>query len=180
MSGAAIQRRSAVLEVRAKGRRLEGYAALFGVRANIAGVEEEIRAGAFASAVTPGQDVLALVDHDPARLLARTRSGTLRLSQDTRGLAFDLDVPDTSEGRDVLALAERGDLGGMSFGFTVPKGGESRANRVRLLEAVTLHEISVVKAWPAYEGTSISARALAGERHAMRLDHARRFLEALS
>ena len=41
-------------------------------------------------------DVLALVDHDPSRVLARTRSGNLRLAEDKRGLAFDLDVPDTS------------------------------------------------------------------------------------
>ena len=50
-------------------------------------------------------------------MLARTKSGTLRLSEDSRGLAFDLDIPDTQAGRDILALAERGDIGGASFGF---------------------------------------------------------------
>jgi uncharacterized protein len=52
-------------------------------------------------------------------VLARTRSGTLRLAEDSKGLAFDLDVPNTSFGRDVLELAERGDIGGASFAFTV-------------------------------------------------------------
>lgn len=179
MMGLAPERRSAPIEVRARGRRLEGYAALFGVRARIGTTEEEIRQGAFTGALSSGRDVLALVDHEPGRLLARTRSKTLRLSQDSTGLAFDLDVPDTSEGRDVLALAERGDLGGMSFGFTVAPGGESRANGVRSLEALTLHEISVVKAWPAYDGTIVQARSLAGA-NAMRLAHARRYLEALA
>lgn len=179
MTGLAPERRSAPIEVRARGRRLEGYAALFGVRARIGSTDEEIRQGAFTGALSSGRDVLALVDHDPSRLLARTRSKTLRLSQDSTGLAFDLDVPDTTEGRDVLALAERGDLGGMSFGFTVAPGGENRANGVRQLEAVTLHEISVVQAWPAYDGTIIAARSQEGVA-AMRLAHARRYLEALA
>lgn len=168
----APEQRSVALEVRAKGRRLEGHAALFGVRARIGTVDEEIRAGAFTGSLRSGRDVLALVDHDPRRLLARTRSGTLRLSEDSRGLAFDLDVPDTGDGRDVLALAERSDLGGMSFGFTVAPGGETRQGGVRQLQSVTLHEISVVKALPAYEGTSVQARSV----RTLRLDHARRAL----
>ena len=63
--------------------------------------------------------------HDPSRLLARTKSGTLRLEEDSKGLRFELDLPDTTEGRDLLALAERGDIGGMKgdigkflYGFT--------------------------------------------------------------
>jgi Escherichia/Staphylococcus phage prohead protease len=105
-------------------------------------------------------DILALVDHDPHRVLARTRSGTLRLSQDARGLAFDLDVPDTQAGQDVLALAERNDLGGMSFGFSALD--EHLDGNQRELRAVDLFEISVVSAFPAYEGTVINARAKAG------------------
>ncbi|WP_020187870.1 HK97 family phage prohead protease [Methylopila sp. 73B] len=154
------ERRSAAIEVRAKGRRLEGYAALFDAPAQIGGrFTETIRAGAFAGSL--GRDVLALVDHDPGRVLARTRSGTLKLSEDSRGLAFGLDVPETQAGRDVLALAERGDLGGMSFGFSVPEGGDAWRGEERELRAVTLHEISVVLAWPAYDGTTIHARSAA-------------------
>lgn len=151
--------RSIGAEIRAKGRRLEGYAALYGVEARIdAGMVETIAKGAFTATLKNRADILALVDHDPARVLARTRSGTLRLSEDSRGLAFDLDVPDTQAGRDVLALAERGDLGGMSFGFTATDdvmNGERRE-----LRAVELFEVSVVAAWPAYDGTSVQARML--------------------
>lgn len=174
----APERRSAPLEVRVAGRKLEGYAALYGVEARIGGVRETIRRGAFTRSIKSGRDVLALVDHDASRVLARTRSGTLRLAEDTRGLAFDLDVPETAAGRDVLALAARGDLGGMSFGFTVPRGGETRDGEVRALEAVTLHEISVVQAWPAYDGTTVQARH-AREPFTLRLEHARRYLEAM-
>lgn len=154
-----IERRGASAEIRAKGRRLEGYAATFASSADIGGrFVETIAPGAFSGSLRSRADVLALVDHDPGRVLARTRSGTLRLSEDSRGLAFDLDLPDTQVGRDVLALAERGDLGGMSFGFTALD--EQRDGNRRELRAVQLHEISVVLAWPAYDGTVIQARSL--------------------
>lgn len=154
-----FERRGYAVEIRAKGRRLEGYAATFSSSANIGGrFIETIAPGAFAGSLRSKADVLALVDHDPGRVLARTRSGTLRLAEDSRGLAFDLDLPETAAGRDVLALAERGDLGGMSFGFTALD--ERRDGDRRELLAVELHEISVVQAWPAYEGTVIQARAL--------------------
>lgn len=154
---AASERRGFATDVRAAGRRLTGYAATFGTEARIGGrFTEVIMPGAFAESLRASTDVLALMDHDPSRILARTRSGTLTLSEDERGLAFDLSVPDTQTGRDVLALAERGDLGGMSFGFSVRD--DSMTGDRRELRAVDLHEISVVSAWPAYEGTVVDAR----------------------
>jgi len=160
-------------EVRAAGRRLEGHAAVFDQEASLPGFREVIRHGAFRRSLKGG-DIVALVDHDRTRLLARTKTGSLRLEEDTRGLAFSLDVPDTQAGRDVLALAERGDLGGMSFGFTVPKGGEKFDGERRELTEIDLREISVVAAWPAYEGTSVSARS-----KQPRLARLGRFLETI-
>ena len=154
----------AAVELRASGRKLEGMAANYGIPAKIGGFTETIRAGAFRASLAAGADILALVDHDPGRLLARTSSGTLRLSEDSRGLAFSLDVPDTQLGRDVLTMAERGDLGGMSFGFRV-KDEAWPARDTRELRAVELIEISIVHAHPAYSQTSISARARTMGRH---------------
>lgn len=151
----------AAAEVRAAGRQLVGYAARFSVPATIGSFTETIKPGAFrASLANPGADVLALVDHDPARLLARTKSGTLRLTEDGVGLAFTLDVPDTQLGRDTLALAQRGDLGGCSFGFRVVQEAWGMGDTRTLIE-VSLVEISIVQAWPAYDQTSVSARARA-------------------
>jgi hypothetical protein len=48
-----------------------------------------------------------MVDHDRSKVLARTRSGNLKLSEDSTGLAFEVSLPDTSLARDVLVLAER-------------------------------------------------------------------------
>lgn len=153
-----LEKRAAV-EVRAEGRKLTGYAATFGTEARIADFIEVIAPGAFQRSLATGTDILALADHDPKRVLARTKSGTLRLQEDERGLRFEIDVPDTTAGRDILALAARSDLGGMSFGFSVDPDGEEWRGDKRTLRAVKLHEISVVSAFPAYEGTSVSARA---------------------
>ena len=161
----AVERRS-FFEVRANGRRLEGYAATFGSEARMGSFVETIAPGAFRSALAG--DVLALLDHDTGKVLGRTRSGTLRLTEDSRGLAFSLDLPDTQAGRDALALAERGDLGGMSFGFTVPKDGESWAGERRTLHAIGLKEISVVSAWPAYPDTSLALCARDGAQDSRR------------
>lgn len=155
-----IERRIAA-ELRAVGRRLEGYAATFGTEARIGDFTEVIRPGAFRASLAAGGDILALVDHDATKVLARTRSGTLRLSEDARGLAFTLDVPDTQAGRDVLALADRGDLGGMSFGFRALPDGQHWTGKRRELRSVQLLEVSVVTAFPAYDGTSVQARAAA-------------------
>lgn len=162
-----IERR-AFCEVRAQARRLEGLAARFGVEARIADFTEVIAPGAFARALADGRDVLALVDHDATRVLARTKSGTLKLSETADGLSFTIDLPATSLANDVLALAERGDLGGMSFGFRVPTGGDSWQGSKRTLNAIDLVEVSVVQAFPAYDGTVIAARSRGASGQAVR------------
>jgi len=151
------EHRAMAAELRTKGRKLEGYAATFNTEARISGAFTEVIApGAFAGSLRAGADILALADHDPTRVLGRTMSKTLRLAEDSRGLAFEIDLPDTQAGRDVLALAERGDLGGMSFGFTATD--ERRDGDRRILRAVDLFEVSVVSAWPAYPETTVQAR----------------------
>lgn len=151
-----IERRAAELEVRAKGRTLEGYAAVFEQRARIVDFDEMIARGAFADTLKSG-DKLALVDHDATKLLARTRNGSLRLAEDTRGLHFEIALPKTSLADDVLALAEASSLGGASFGF-LPKR-ETWQGSLRTLHAIDLREISIVSAWPAYPQTTVSARS---------------------
>ena len=157
-----MERRASV-ELRAAGRKLEGHAALFNKPTRILDFTEVVLPGAFTATLRENKDILALVDHERAKLLGRTRAGTLRLSEDSKGLAFEIDAPDTTLAHDVRALAERGDLGGASFAFTVRQNGERWDGSKRELRAVDLHEISIITAWPAYEGTKVFARA-AGPR----------------
>jgi HK97 family phage prohead protease len=166
-----VETRAALTLRAVSGRKLAGYAAIFSLETRIGDFRERIRPGAFAASLAAAHDILALVDHDPSRLLARTASKTLRLGEDSRGLHFELDVPETSLGHDVLALAERGDIGGMSFGFRVRE--EDWQGDRRELRAVDLVEVSVVHAYPAYSQTEVQARASA------RAINRRRIAEAL-
>jgi uncharacterized protein len=161
--------RRAFLEVRALGRRLHGVAAPFDVVAHINGFDERILPGAFAESLADGHDILALVDHDQTKLLGRTKTGSLRLQEARQGLMFELDVPETSLGRDVLSLAERGDLGGMSFAFKVRNAGERWSGTTRELRSLDLVEVSAIHAWPAYEGTTVATRAKMPQRLARAL-----------
>jgi HK97 family phage prohead protease len=172
----SIERRAFAAELRAKGRRLEGYAATFGTEARVNDFTETIAPGAFRHALASNADILALVDHDVSKLLARRKSGTLRLSEDSRGLAFDLDLPATTLANDLLALAERSDLGGMSFAF-VPIDERWDGDH-RELRSVDLKEISVVQSWPAYERTTVQSRAC--PVLFPRVASARRFLDTLT
>jgi HK97 family phage prohead protease len=171
-----IERRAAV-EVRVAGRRLEGLAAPYNRPTRIAGFTEVVRPGAFRRSLAAGGDVLALMDHDAGKVLARTRNGSLLLTEDASGLRFSLQIPRTALGNDALAMAEDGLLGGASFGFRVPRGGDRIEGRTRELLDVDLVEISIVSAVPAYDGTSVAARARMSPGR--RLAVLRRFLETV-
>ena len=97
--------------LQASGRTLTGYAAVFNADTRVGDFIERIAPGAFIRSLESGRDVLALADHDPKSVLGRTSSGTLALSEDSHGLAFTLTLPDTTAGRDLAALAARGDAG---------------------------------------------------------------------
>ena len=151
------------------GRRLEGIAAPFDRETRIGtgagSFREVIRPAAFNRTLATGRDVLALADHDTTRVLARTANGSLRLRTDSAGVAFSLDLADTTLGRDIRAMAEARLLGGMSFAFRVPPNGEAwPAADLRELRDLDLEEVSVVAAHPAYGGTAIHARSRAADQ----------------
>lgn len=154
---ADLEIRAAAGSLAASGRSLEGYVATFGAEARIADFRERIEPGAFRQSLASGRDILCLRDHDPHVLLGRTRSHTLELGEDEKGLHFRLQVPDTQAGHDLLALAERGDLGGMSFGFRAVK--DDWQGDLRTLQNVELHEVSIVQSFPAYSNTTVAARS---------------------
>ena len=182
---ATIEKRRADLRLESRGsaRRLVGYAARYGAVADIGPFRERLSPCAFAESIGEGGDILALLDHDPSRVLGRTRSKTLTLADDEKGLAFEIAVPDTSAGRDALALAERGDLGGASIGFIVEKESRARddAGEIRVVEKARLLEISIVSSWPAYAETTVEARGRLASKSVRtpRLDAMRRFLETV-
>lgn len=135
-------------------------------------VQEKFARGAFTEVLAkPGLDVVALRDHDRSRLLGRTPN-TLRVRETDRGLEYDFDVPDTSDGRDVIALLDRRDLRGSSFGFRV-KGEAFVEEADRIVRTVTiasdLFDVSVVTK-PAYPASEASLRSEDAEELKKALD----------
>ena len=138
-----------------RGRTVHGYAAVYDVLSeDLGGYREKIAAGAFAGVLD--SDVRALLNHDPNEVLGRTKSGTLRLFDEQRGLRFELDLPDSPIGDNVREAVRRGDLDGASFRFVV--GDEDWHGDVRTVTRVEeLHDVTVAT-YPAYPAAAIELR----------------------
>lgn len=141
---------------------IEGHAAVFNTRSHDIGFREVIMPGAFTVAVKD-DDVKFLLNHDGLPL-ARTKSGTLKLAEDSKGLAFhaELDASDPDVQR-LLPKIKRGDLNEMSFGFRIPnrttdeKWLRDGQEIVRNILKVNLFDVSAVT-FPAYPSTDLQAR----------------------
>lgn len=145
--------------------RVSGYAAVFNEDADIAGLFiERIAPGAFTDAITR-DDVVFLINHEGLPL-ARTRAGTLTLSQDERGLLMEteLDATDPDVAR-IVPKMKRGDLDKMSFAFIpeIQEWDDSGDIPVRTISRAALADVSIVTT-PAYDGTEIGLRSLQAYR----------------
>lgn len=150
------------IEVRASGEEitLAGYAAVYNtLSVDLGGMREMIAPGAFARSLTG--DVRALYDHDTGLVLGRTKSGTLKLYDDDKGLRVEVSPPNTAMARSIVESIRRGDVDQMSFGFrTLRDRWTSQGDiAIRTLEEVELFEVSFV-AFPAYPDTSAAVRSL--------------------
>ena len=145
--------------------KIVGYAAVFNTRSDLLGgfFVELIAPGAFDEVLA--QDTRGLFNHDPNYLLGRTTSGTLRLTVDERGLAYEIDTPDTLTIRDlVVAPIARGDMSGSSFAMRVAPGGDTWHEEdgvvVRTIYKVAeLRDVGPVS-FPAYPDSSAAQRSL--------------------
>lgn len=151
------------VEVRSddNGLTVEGYAAVFNEETDIGGMfREKIAPGAFSDAITR-DDVVFLINHEGLPL-ARTRSGTLELFEDERGLkmrsVLDPDDPDV---RAIAGKMRRGDLDKMSFAFwpETQEWDDSDEIPLRTIKKASLYDVSIVTT-PAYDGTEIGLRSL--------------------
>ena len=142
-----------------------GHAAVFDkLSENLGGFQERIDKGAFDDVLD--NDVRAFFNHDPNHLLARSTSGTLRLSTDDKGLKYEFDVPDTTSGRDLLVSMKRGDITQSSFAFTVEDDSWNMENGmdVRTINKVKrLYDVSPVSipAYPDANDLVVAQRGLA-------------------
>lgn len=145
---------------------LAGYAAVYNrMSEDLGGWRERIAPGAFSASL--GEDIRAFWNHDVGEILGRTKSGTLRLSDDERGLRIEVDPPNTALARARVETVRRGDVDQMSFGFRAleDEWNVEDGMPVRTLRAVQLFEVSFVT-FPAYPETSAAVRSLEAWRAA--------------
>lgn len=154
------------LEIRstANGVSVEGHASTFNQSYDMGWYQETVAPGAFARTLKTSPDVRLLVNHDGLPL-ARTRSGTLDLSEDKSGLYMrsTLDPKDPDVMRLVPKL-QRGDLNQMSFSFGMSEGGDewSEDYTARTLRHLNLEggDVSIVT-YPANPNATVSLRSRA-------------------
>lgn len=169
MSESKLERRHIKLdklEVRAAAgdqpAKIFGHAAVFNSAAEIgSSFREQIMPGAFTTSIGE-DDVRALFNHDPNYVLGRNTAGTLRMSEDSIGLAIEVDPPDTQWARDLMVSIGRGDISQMSFGFCALEETWDYAedgSATRTLKKVRLFDVSPVT-YPAYDDTDVAVRSL--------------------
>ena len=144
-------------------RTISGTAVVFGALSEDMGFRERIASGAFTQSLKDNPNVLILAQHDMSQPLGSVESGTAKVWQDDRGVRFTCKLPDTSWANDLASLISDDIVRSMSFGFSVPPGGDEWSllpdgTALRTVNTAVLYECSVVTA-PAYAQTSVSLRS---------------------
>ena len=157
-------------------RTIEGYAVVFGERSVFLPdwnkgrmVEEVMMPGSITEELIARSDVIANIDHDNSRMVARSINGegSLHLSLDDHGLKFSYEAPMTNDGEAVLEGVRRGDYRGCSFAYTCDedtgvhyeKNEKDPRALIRYVDEVNgLYDVSVV-IHPAYPQTNVDSRA---------------------
>ena len=147
---------------------VSGYAIRF--------MEESVDLGGFIERIHPeaisidqirNSDIFALFNHEDGMVLGRTGAGTLKLDLREDGLYYEISVPNTVAGNELLEHITRGEMYGTSFAFSLPSDGSgeiwSKGEDGNIYRDITniefLWEISPVFS-PAYPTTTVSARSL--------------------
>lgn len=143
---------------------LFGYASVYNrYSQNLGGFVEQVAPGAFAKSIGDSLPIVARYNHDDNYLLGTTEAETLRLLDDSTGLGYEVDLPDTTSGRDVSVLSRRGDLRYSSFAFRTLEddwGVTEQGFPLRTLLSVQLVDVAPVNS-PAYMDSTVGVRSLA-------------------
>lgn len=163
-----VERRTATISsIDVDTRTVEGYAIIFDSLSEDLGFREVIAKGAVTEDTINRSDVFCLFNHNPNKVLARSKygEGSLSLQVDDKGLKYNFEVPNTELGNELIEHLRRGEIDGSSFAFIVSadEGSEKWENK----EGTTYRTINKIEClcdvspvWqPAYSATSVSARA---------------------
>ena len=160
-----IERRSWTpedVEMRAEGDGMTftGYAIRYGVPSQPLPFTEFIAEGAATRTLSSRNNIKAFVNHDTNMVIGSTRAGTLKLTEDSRGVLAEIQLPDTTYGRDLAISVKRGDVSGMSFGFSAVEDNWNEDYSQRTVTELRLHEVSPVTGFEAYTQTDAAVRSI--------------------
>lgn len=149
-------------------RTISGYALVYNTLSeDLGGFREQFSPEAFAKQFQGKTNIRALKNHDDTLVLGTESAGTVRIRNDSKGIAYEIDIPETTYGNDLLVSIERGDITGMSFtflmrndGFSVAKAGDQI---IRTVKEARLLEISPVT-FPAYSSSFINQEEVSAMR----------------
>lgn len=140
---------------------ISGYFIVFDTETELyPGVREEVSSDALVGVDL--SDVKALIDHDTAKVLGRTKANTLSLSVDSKGLYGEIIVNESDqEAMNLYSRVQRGDVDQCSFGFEILNEEmiQNSDGTVKfIIKSINLYEVSVVT-FPAYQETAVEARS---------------------
>lgn len=141
---------------------ISGYAAVFNSNSkDFGGWYERIAPGFFDDVLD--DDAVALFNHDMNLVLGRNKVN-VKLEQDSKGLKYRVELPDTTMAKDVRTLIKSKIIHQSSFAFTVREQkwehNENKPSVRTLLKAKRLYDVSPVTN-PAYEDSTVGARNFA-------------------
>lgn len=140
----------------------EGYAAVTGVPTEIndwlGSYQETVNRGAFSKTLSEQDDIRLLLNHDGTPM-ARTKSGTLALDEDRKGLHSKAELDDASPlVQEISSAMRRGDLDQMSFAFHATRQEWNADRSERQIDELKLFDVSIVT-FPAYDSTTAVLRS---------------------
>ena len=125
-------------------------------------VYERISPDAFDQVLRNKQDVVALYNHDPNKVLGRLSNDTLRIWKDERGLNYEISLdPNQTAHKDLHSAISRGDIKGSSFGAQIGYVEWSKDNgrEIRTIKRfAALRDVGPV-VFPAYGAANTLARS---------------------
>tara|TARA_B100001109_G_scaffold250717_1_gene244208 strand:+ start:431 stop:1708 length:1278 start_codon:yes stop_codon:yes gene_type:complete len=148
---------------------ISGYASIFDRSSQVlgGGFVEQIKRGAFTKTLqergtqSSRDDIKALFNHSTDLVLGSKRAGTLKLSEDSKGLHYEVDLDlDITHHRSAFKMIERGDVTNSSFGFDVIEERWSVSDNtddpvLREVLETRLYEVSPTP-FPAYEDSTVT------------------------
>lgn len=141
---------------------IQGYAVVFDAWADVRSWGESwkecIRKGAFTQSLKEN-NILALYNHDFNNVLAR-KDVNMKLVEDDKGLYFEIELPDTTQGNDLYELIDKGIVNQCSFSGYVRKNlwsEDNGGNVLREILEIDLIEITITPI-PVYEVTEAEVK----------------------